>query len=241
MTIDREYYDQSGYFERNAQHLLDSNSPFQRYRRREVLALCGDVSASRIVDLGCGWGTISFALAEQAREVVGVDFAETSVRLCRSRQEVRRLPGLSFVQADARTTGLSGEAWDLVVAADLIEHLSPQETSDVYAEAYRLLRPGGRLVIWTPCPSHILERLRGWGVLRSDPTHIDYKTRDRVVTELERAGFRVVRAEWAPSHLPMLQLIERALQRWVPLLRRRIAVVGEAPGNPLSAQSGGPR
>ena len=40
---------------------IDPKSPFQRYRRREVLALCGDFEGVRAVDLGCGWGTISFA------------------------------------------------------------------------------------------------------------------------------------------------------------------------------------
>jgi ubiquinone/menaquinone biosynthesis C-methylase UbiE len=231
--IDRDFYDKSGYFETGAGHLLDSHSRFQQYRRREVLALCGDVSGARVVDLGCGWGTISFALAESAREVIGVDFAETSVRICRSRHDVARLPGLSFIQADARSTGLPGGAWDLVVAADLVEHLSPRDTIQVYAEALRLLRPGGRFVIWTPNPTHVLEALRRWGVLRADPTHIDYKTRPRVVTELEAAGFVIVRGVWRPSHLPGLRIVERLGQRWVPLLRRRVAVVAEAPSSVL--------
>jgi ubiquinone/menaquinone biosynthesis C-methylase UbiE len=239
LTIDREYYDRSGYFEKGAQHLLDPNSPFQRYRRREVLALCGDVSSSRVVDLGCGWGTVSFALAERAREVVGVDFAETSIRLCRSRHDVARLPGLSFVQADARSTSLEAGVWDLVVAADLIEHLRPEATTALYIEALRLLRPGGRLVIWTPSPTHILERLRRWGVLRADPTHVDYKTLARIVSELGAAGFKIERAEWAPSHVPVLRLLERAFQRWVPFLRRRVAVVGKVPENPRPGSSGG--
>jgi 2-polyprenyl-3-methyl-5-hydroxy-6-metoxy-1,4-benzoquinol methylase len=231
--IDRDYYDKSGYFETGAGHLLDSNSRFQQYRRREVLALCGDVSGARAVDLGCGWGTISFALAENAREVIGVDFAETSVRICRSRHDVARLPGLSFIQADARSTGLPGGAWDLVVAADLVEHLSPRDTIQVYAEALRLLRPGGRFVIWTPNPTHVLEALRRWGVLRADPTHIDYKALDRVVRELESVGFGIVRAGWVPSHLPLLRIAERFAQQWLPLLRRRVAVVAEAPSSVL--------
>lgn len=227
--IDRDYYDRSGYFEKGARHLLDANSPFQRYRSREVLALCGDIAGLRAVDLGCGWGTISFALAERAREVVGVDFAETSLRICRSRQDAARFPGLSFVHADAKATGLPAASWDLVVAADLIEHLNPQDTIAVYAEALRLLRPRGRLVIWTPSPTHFLERLRRGGVLRADPTHIDYKTLERVVGDLEDAGFDVVLSGWRPSHLPGLRVLERVAHRWVPFLRRRVTVVARAP------------
>jgi hypothetical protein len=43
-------------------------------------------------------------------------------------------------------------------------------------------------------------------------------------------GFEIERAYYAESHLPLLSLAERALQGFVPFLRRRIAVLGRKPG-----------
>lgn len=236
--IEQAYYEESGYFEEGAGHLLDPESPFQRYRAREVLALCGDVSGARVIDLGCGWGTISFALARTAGAVVGVDFASASLRLCHTRLEREPLPNLRFVQADARRTGLRHGEWDLVVAADLIEHLYPDDTLAVYREVRHLLQPGGRFVIWTPSPTHLLERLRRWRILPADPTHVDYKTKARVVEELEASGFRIERAGYAPSHLPLLRWVERLGQRWVRWLRRRVAVVAFVPPEATKEGSG---
>jgi len=116
-----------------------------------------------------------------------------------------------------------------VVAADLVEHLDPATTLRVYREALRLLRPGGRFVVWAPNPGHVLEFLRRRGILKADPTHIDYKTLPRVVAELERTGFRIHSAAHMESHLPLLSSVERLTQRLVPLLRRRVAVVAERP------------
>jgi hypothetical protein len=42
---------------------------------------------------------------------------------------------------------------------------------------------------------------------------------------VEGAGFSVERRTWLPSHLPGLSQAERALARWVPLLRRRAGLV----------------
>jgi 2-polyprenyl-3-methyl-5-hydroxy-6-metoxy-1,4-benzoquinol methylase len=232
VRIGQSYYETSGYFEAGAEHLLDPGSRFQRYRAREVLRLCGPLTGARVVDLGCGWGTLSFPLAERAAEVVGVDFARAALRLClerRSRADVggARPPG--FVQADARRTPLRAGRWDIVVTADLVEHLYAEDTLAVYREAFRLLRPGGRLVVWTPCPTHFLERLRAWRVLKPDPTHVDYKTLRRVVDELRSSGFEIVTARHAPSHLPVLKTAERVGQRWIRWLRRRVAVVARKP------------
>ena len=228
-SIDRRYYETSGYFGGGGGHLQDPESRFHRYRVREVLNLCGNPSGVRAVDLGCGWGTISIALSGRAEFIVGVDFARASLKVCTSRHDPDEHPNLAFVQADARLTGLRGGAWDLVVAADLVEHLYPQDTEAVYREVWRLLRPNGRFVIWTPSPTHLLERLRRLGILTPDPTHVDYKTLHQVRTDLARFGFRIVEARHVPSHHPGLRTVERFGQRWIPSLRRRVAVAAEKP------------
>lgn len=228
-SIDRHYYETSGYFGAGGGHLRDPESRFHRYRVREVLNLCGNPSEVRAVDLGCGWGTISIALSGHAEFIVGVDFARASLKVCASRHDPDEHPNLVFIQSDARLTGLRGGAWDLVVAADLVEHLYLQDTEAVYREAWRLLRPNGRFVVWTPSPTHLLERLRRWGILTPDPTHVDYKTLHQIRTDLTRFGFRIVEARHVPSHLPGLRMVERIGQRWIPSLRRRVAVAAEKP------------
>jgi SAM-dependent methyltransferase len=174
--------------------------------------------------LGSGWGTLSFALARDAAEVVGVDFADAAVRLGERRLAEEPNPRLRFLRADAADTGLHAGVWDLVVAADLIEHLTAADTLGVYREVRRILRPGGRFVIWTPNPGHFLEALRRWGLLRPDLTHIDYKTLRRVIDELDATGFQIELARHAESHLPGLSQLERLTQSWLPFMRRRVAV-----------------
>lgn len=63
-------------------------------------------------------------------------------------------------------------------------------------------------------------------LLKEHPTHIGYKTMAAMREIVEDAGFRVASARYRPSHWPGLNVAERLFQRWVPLLRRRIGVVG---------------
>jgi ubiquinone/menaquinone biosynthesis C-methylase UbiE len=224
--IDADYYDRSEYFEGRSEHLRDTDSPFQRYRLEKVLSIYHPVPRERVLDLGAGWGTFSFALAREAHEVVGVDFSEKSVAFCRSRLAASSLENLSFLRADARDTGLEPDSFDVVVAADLFEHLYPDDSVAVVAEARRVLKRGGRLVVWTPHRGHVLEILKNNGILlRPDPTHVDYKSMERLREMLDDAGFVIEKAYYAESHLPVLRTVERALMARVPWLRRRIAVL----------------
>lgn len=229
--IGREFYDSGNYFEnRGTTHLVDHESPFQRYRVAKVVEIFPPATADRVVDLGCGWGTFGFALADRVREIVGVDFSERAIEICEQRLATDPRRNVRFVRADAGDTGLEAGAWDLVIAADLFEHLYPDDSERVVAEAWRLLRPGGRLSIWTPHRGHVLEILKNNNViLKADPTHVDYKSRERLGRLLERQGFLVEKSYYAESHVPGLRALERALLRWVPLLRRRIAVLGRKP------------
>jgi len=231
--IDAAYYDSSDYFEGvGAGHIVDVDSPFQRYRLAKVLEIHAPAPGDRVVDLGCGWGTFSFALAARGLAVTGIDFSRRSIAFCEERAAALGAePRPLFLQADAGDTGLDAGAYDVVVAADLFEHLYPDDSGRVAGEAFRLLRPGGRFVTWTPHRGHILEILKNRDiVLKHDPTHVDYKSMARMRGLLEAAGFEVERAYYEASHLPGLRTLERVFQRWVPLLRRRIAVLGRKPG-----------
>jgi SAM-dependent methyltransferase len=164
------------------------------------------------------------------KSVVGVDFSERSIAICRRRLETDPHPNLRFVQADAGDTGLESAAYDFVIAADLFEHLYPEDSERVAREAFRLLRPGGRFATWTPHRGHFLEALKNRDiVLKRDVSHVDSKSMTRMVELLEGAGFRIDKAYYAESHLPGLSTVERMLQGALPFLRRRVAVLGRRP------------
>jgi len=228
--IGREFYDRSDYFEEGTEHLRDLTSPFQRYRVDKVLQLYEAGRDERVLDLGCGWGTFCWALAHRVREMVGLDFSQKSIDLCESRLAESGLDNVSFICADARNTGLEATSFHLVIAADLMEHLYPDDSRAVIAEAFRLLDKGGRLVIWTPHRGHILEILKARGfILKRDVSHVDYKSMDRLKDMLTQQGFLVEKAYYAESHLPGLRSVERALLARIPMLRRRIGILARKP------------
>jgi ubiquinone/menaquinone biosynthesis C-methylase UbiE len=229
--IGREFYDSGDYFEnRGTTHLVDYERAFQRYRVAKVVQIHPPLPSDRVVDLGCGWGTFGFALADRVREIVGVDFSGRAIEICEQRLATDPRDNVRFVQADAGDTGLEEGAWDLVIAADLFEHLYPDDSARVAREAFRLLKPGGRFAVWTPHRGHVLEMLKNRNILlKRDVSHVDYKSMDDLKRLLEGAGFDIERAYYAESHLPGLCVVERALQGVVPPLRRRIAMLGRKP------------
>ena len=228
--IGREFYDRSDYFEGGTEHLQDLESRFQKYRIDKVLQIYEPGPEERVLDLGCGWGTFCWALGDRVAEMVGVDFSQKSIDLCEKRLARSAIDGVSFLCADARDTGLEAESFDLVIGADLVEHLYPEDSRAVVAEAFRVLKRGGRLSLWTPHRGHILEMLKARNILlRRDVSHVDYKSMDRLKTLVGSEGFGLERAYYAESHVAGLRSIERAFQGWVPILRRRIAVLARKP------------
>jgi ubiquinone/menaquinone biosynthesis C-methylase UbiE len=230
--IGKEFYDSSDYFEnRGTVHLTDYESAFQKYRISKVLEIHEPDANARVADLGCGWGTFGFALADRVGDILGIDFSERSIEICERRLSEDPRANLSFLCADAGDTGLDSDSFDLVLAADLFEHLYPDDSARIAREAFRILRPGGRFSTWTPHRGHVLEALKNRDIiLKRDVSHVDYKSMAAMKGLLSEAGFAIERAYYAESHVPGLRVAERLLQPLVPFLRRRIAVLGRKPG-----------
>jgi 2-polyprenyl-6-hydroxyphenyl methylase/3-demethylubiquinone-9 3-methyltransferase len=93
-----------------------------------------------LVDLGCGAGLLAPHVASLGYAHVGVDVVALSLRLAREH-------GVMPVQADAHVVPLADCCADVVVAGEVLEHVT--DPSTVVSEACRVLRPGGTLVLDT--------------------------------------------------------------------------------------------
>jgi ubiquinone/menaquinone biosynthesis C-methylase UbiE len=164
--------------------------------REDTLRLLGSVDGKRILDLGCGAGHNSIALARQGAKVIAVDESSDQVAEARAaceREQVRvelhhaPLAELAFIRADTIDAVLS--VWGLVPVEDI---------DRVFRQVDRVLRPEHPLVLSMPHPAYALidpddpeRRVRRayWDPASADG--IVPRTIGSLFTALGRANFRV--------------------------------------------------
>lgn len=115
----------------------------QQEMRRIFLDGLDVPAAGEVLDVGCGTGVLSRALARlpAVGTVVGVDLA--SSLLDRARERSGDIPNLEYEQADARSLPFADERFDVVVFDSTLSHVpEPERALD---EAFRVLRPRGAL------------------------------------------------------------------------------------------------
>jgi SAM-dependent methyltransferase len=115
------------------------------FRRHQVAYqhVSGLVSGHIVLDVGCGEGYGTAALATCAAEVIGIDY---DARVVRHATATYRAP--AFVIANLAALPIQGTSIDAVVSLQVIEHV--WDHAQFLHECRRVLRPGGRLVITTP-------------------------------------------------------------------------------------------
>jgi ubiquinone/menaquinone biosynthesis C-methylase UbiE len=121
-------------------------------RRRSMftaLATAGGVRrGDRVLDVGCGTGYFARVLSDAVGpqgQVVGIDASEQMIAFARRR--ARRLPTCGFEVALAQDLGQPDGAFDVVVSSLMMHHLPDEARPVALSEMYRVLRPGGRLLI----------------------------------------------------------------------------------------------
>jgi 2-polyprenyl-3-methyl-5-hydroxy-6-metoxy-1,4-benzoquinol methylase len=226
--IDKLFYDESSYFEDKITTFVDLENPFQKYRVSKVLEIYTPEKNEKVLDLGCGWGTFCFALAPLCKDITGLDYSSKSINLCKEFLSKSQHNNIKFICSDATNTKLESVSYDVIISADLFEHLYPVDFEKVLDESKRLLKINGKIVIWTPHKGHILEILKNNNIiLKKDISHVDYKSMAQILKALKKRKFLIRKSYYTESHLPVFRIIEKLLLRFVPILRRRIAILAE--------------
>jgi cyclopropane fatty-acyl-phospholipid synthase-like methyltransferase len=196
-----------------------------RMRLANVYELVEPQPGDRVLDLGCAAGAMAHFLSTFGCETVGSDFSPAAI------EKARELyPEIRFEQADCSDLPFEGDSFDKIVAADLTEHLDPPTLDGMFAESFRVLRPGGTLSIHTPNPRHLIERLKEEEfLLAQNPTHIGLTTREELETQLRHAGFEIDRSEWRRSFIPVFRTFELIAGQMTELFRYRICIRASKP------------
>jgi len=149
------------------------------------------IADGRFLDIGCGDGRLLFHMRKLGWSVTGVDYSEEYVAKCRAY-------GLDVQVGALGPETYPPESVDVVYLGDAIEHLV--EPTDIVAEAERILRPGGAIVIRTPNALRgfsrftlMLARFGGLQWFASEaPAHLHDFSMMSLTFLVERLGFEVV-------------------------------------------------
>ena len=116
-------------------------------RANEVLAEMGNIqNCARIIDAGCGLGHSTLWLAEHFdARVTGITIVPKQVETMKKFIEKNKINNVDFTEASYFNMPFEDNSVDVVWAIEAVCHA--KDKSQFYKEAYRVLKPGGKLLI----------------------------------------------------------------------------------------------
>jgi len=197
----------------------------------------------KVLDVGCGRGEIIVYCGVNGIRAVGIDYSKVGLRL--AQQAIMRAdnqdwdtwesPYLSL--GDAKSFPFPDGTFDRAIMSDIVEHLYPEELETALREIYRVLVPGGKLLVHT-MPNlwyyrygyllfRLVERFRGISLptnprkrFRFSPVHVNEQTPCTLRKTLSETGFSYWRI-WLYDY--------RDYSQYGPVMRRSMRLLTSLP------------
>lgn len=202
----------------------------------EIVDALGVAEGSQVVDLGSGLGGLARTLADLTGcTVTGIDLTEEFCDVARALSEWTGMSERTrFVVADATATGLTDSNTDAVTTVHAAMNIPDKPA--LYAEAFRLLRPGGRFVVY--------DVLQGEGgevrypvPWANDPSTSHLASAQDMRVLLPAAGFTILsEADSSDASLEWFTLMRARVMRDGPPPVTFAAFLGEAFGQMAANQ-----
>ncbi len=210
--VDPSIYDRDYFLKTDGADFYSQNLSAPKFLKAAAL---GKVQTGhRVLDIGCGRGDLAQTLAQAGAEVMAVDYSRDSLVL--TQQTLERLESsdrskIHIFNSDATQLGFGPETMDSIYMVDIAEHLYPEQLAACFDECFRILKPGGRLVVqtspnkwyndygyplWEQPWNRVLNKVFGQNLLtrpiRNEmdlKVHINEQTPPSLKKSLNRAGF----------------------------------------------------
>jgi len=169
------------------------------YLYNDLIALLegGQDKNQKILDIGCGNGTIANKMIDEGYDVYGIDASDTGIKVARNNE-----PNRFFVQdinSKELPTELKGIQFDTIVSTEVIEHLYNPRGYIGFCKEVLLKNGGGQIVISTPYHGYLKNlvmavagKTDGHYTVLWDGGHIKFWSRKTLTQLLEEFGFEIV-------------------------------------------------
>ncbi len=180
----------------------------------------GDVRQKHILDIGCGFGWFELnVLARGAASVTGTELTSADLEALRKHLQD---PRLRTQTASAVALPFPDHSFDTVVSWEVLEHIPRGTEPRMFAEAARVLKPGGRFYLSTPHAALVSTMADpAWWLIG----HRHY-SRQRVRALAEGAGLSEERLETRGGVWEVTGLLNLYFSKWV--LRRQRPLAAKA-------------
>jgi 2-polyprenyl-3-methyl-5-hydroxy-6-metoxy-1,4-benzoquinol methylase len=173
----------------------------------------------RVLDAGCGSGTISQFLSLHAGDVIGIDSNPSAITYA---TDAFKAPNLQFRLGQFDDLK-DGRTFDRIYCIEVIEHLYEHQVAEVLSLFYELTNPGGQLFITTPnyrsawpLIEWILDRYSLVAKL-DKAQHVTHFSKGKLARISERAGWSIAEIGtfngFAPFVAPISDSLALALER----------------------------
>jgi len=179
----------------------------QSFRRKCLDFACIE-KGDKVLDVGCGSGTLTRLIAEclgSSGQVIGVDLSKSALKEAKNLQNQR----ITFTCACGENLPLRSSSFDKCFLSFALHHMDKQARQNTPQEVSRILAPGGSLfVIEYNLPEKVLARLASRALAKLDASEEAYRMlmNDNLIKGLQKAGLKIKRRKFIGRGI--VQLVE---------------------------------
>lgn len=186
-------------------------NPFRVYEFGRLMKLAKFKRSDHVLDIGCGAGLLTNIIGRRVSSVTGIDISENDINRARSEQHlVNRRINSRFLLSSIEDAGFEDQRFDAVVSVCVLEHI-PDDDS-VLQNAYRVLKPGGRMVFSVDCLEGLSDSVAR--ELHRERYHVVHPyTQESLTNKIEAAGFSNIQVYPLMQHPESCRRFEQAIYR----------------------------
>lgn len=147
---------------------------------------CG--KKSKILDIGCGVGTIDFYLSNNVKSITGIDISKKAIEVARRNAEEFKLNNIKFVTGNVDSLKFNSK-FNTIICSEIIEHVDNDDK--LLVDINKLLYRKGTLILTTPLDTAFLYKI---GLAKNFDQRVGHLRRYNVIAlkkKLKESNFRI--------------------------------------------------